>query len=263
MAKGIQSIDIAFGVLHALQHSTGPMLLKDIAARTGMSASKARMYLVSLLRTGLVSQNASSAYTLGPAALNLGLAAFKQIDLMDTTRRLLTSLTEETQAPTMLNIWAGTSIRIIARNDSAGDLPIHFRIGGTAALTNTATGRVFMAYLPAGVVMPYVQSELANKPATGEDAVTMEALEQRVHAIRERGYDMSPDVVLTTDPHITLQGYGAIAVPVVDISQELRFVITVLYRKTSDTREADTIASILEKIRDAIPTPVLPPVRAS
>jgi len=182
---------------------------------------------------------------------------------MDTTRKLLTSLTEETQAPTMLNIWAGTSIRIIARNDSAGDLPIHFRIGGTAALTSTATGRVFMAYLPAGVVAPYVQSELANTPATGAEAVTTDALEQRVHLIRERGYDTSPDVVLTTNPHIALQGYGAIAVPVVDISQELRFVITVLYRKTSDTREADTIVSILEKIRDAIPTPVLPPAQAS
>ena len=138
------------------------MLLKDIAAAADMSASKTRMYLVSLLRTGLVSQNAASAYSLGLATLNLGMAAFRQVDLIDTTRSLMASLTQETQSPTLLSMWTGTSITIISRNDSLIDLPIDFRIGGQTPLVHTAAGHVFMAYLPPEATRTAVEQELAN-----------------------------------------------------------------------------------------------------
>ncbi|NYT68439.1 IclR family transcriptional regulator [Pusillimonas noertemannii] len=259
LAKGIQSVDTACRVLHILQRSTQPMSLKDIAAAAGMSASKTRMYLVSLLRTGLVSQNAASAYTLGLATLNLGLAAFRQIDLIDTTRALMASLTQETQAPTLLSMWTGTSITIISRNDNQVDLPIDFRIGGQTSLLHTATGHVFLAYLPPELTEAALLHELANTPVGAVMPLTLDSLKERTRVIREQGYDISSNIVLASGPRITLQGYGAIAAPVVDIFQELRFVITVLYRKTGDEQEALLIEKILTRIREGLPSPLRQP----
>jgi DNA-binding IclR family transcriptional regulator len=50
-------------------------MLRDLAADADMSAAKARCYLVSYQRLGLVVQDAGTTrYDLKPAALNLGLA---------------------------------------------------------------------------------------------------------------------------------------------------------------------------------------------
>lgn len=256
-AKGIQSVDTAFKVLQVLGCTIKPMTLKDVAARVDMSASKTRMYMVSLLRTGMVVQNAAGAYTLGPAVLNLGLAAFNQLDLIETSRTVMAEIAAATQGPTMLSIWNGTAIMIIARGDGLDDLPIDFRIGGTASLANTATGRVFQAYLPEGATEAALVKEFSNAAALGQKmAMTLDEVRERVALTRSRGYDVAEEVLLAYDPRVVLNGYGAIAVPIVDILQALRFVVTVLYRKTNPEREAKLIADVLRRIREALPTPL-------
>jgi DNA-binding IclR family transcriptional regulator len=257
MAKGIQSVDIAFNVLETLQRAGRQMPLKDIAAGVGMSASKTRMYLVSLLRVGLVAQTgeAGSYYTLGPAALSLGLAAFNQIDLVSLARALMAGLAKETHAPCMLCMWSGTGITIVARNDSLIDLPIDFRVGGPVPLTRSATGRTFLAYLPASVTHAAMLSEVArpgNTTSSGEP-ITIDYLNERIQIIRARGYEAADEVILSSNPPISLSGYGALAAPVVDLFHQLRFVLLVLHRKTNDQAEADEVAKILEKIRRSLP----------
>lgn len=256
-AKGIQSVDTAFKVLQVLGWSTKPMTLKDVAAKVDMSASKTRMYMVSLLRTGMVVQNAAGAYTLGPAVLNLGLAAFNQMDLIETARSVMAEIAAATQGPDMLSIWNGSAIMIIARGDGLDDLPIDFRIGGTASLVNTATGRVFQAYLPEGATDEALVKEFSNAAALGQKmSMTLDEVRERVELTRQRGYDLAEEVMLAYDPRVVLNGYGAIAVPIVDILQALRFVVTVLYRKTDPEREAKLIADVLRRIREALPTPL-------
>ena len=56
MNKGIQSIEIGFRVIDALVRTRGTVSLKKIAELAGMSPSKTRMYLVSLIRTGIIAQ---------------------------------------------------------------------------------------------------------------------------------------------------------------------------------------------------------------
>ncbi len=65
MAKGIQSILLGFRLLQALTDADAPMSLKTLAAVSSMSPSKARMYLISFIETGLIVQNADTGlYTL-------------------------------------------------------------------------------------------------------------------------------------------------------------------------------------------------------
>src|SRR3546814_12891249 len=81
--RGIQSILIGFHILDRLAESPTPLGLKHLAEASNMPASKLRFYLVSFLELGLVTQEAPSGrYSLGPAALRLGLAALEKFDVV-------------------------------------------------------------------------------------------------------------------------------------------------------------------------------------
>jgi DNA-binding IclR family transcriptional regulator len=96
--RGIQSVEIAFRVLTALQSSSQAMALKDIAPLAGLSTSAANNYLVSLVRTGLAAADSKpGCYKLGPAALALGMSAIQQIDGFELMRREVTSLRDATR----------------------------------------------------------------------------------------------------------------------------------------------------------------------
>eukprot|EP01036_Dinobryon_divergens_P045710 gene45710-61106_t len=54
---GIQSVEVGFSLLEVLANAGDALMLRDLAARAGMSAAKAHRYLVSFQRLGLVVQD--------------------------------------------------------------------------------------------------------------------------------------------------------------------------------------------------------------
>ena len=93
---GIQSVEVGFGLLQVLAQAQGPLMLRDLAARAGMSAAKAYRYLVSFQRLALVMQDSGSTrYDLGPAALKLGLACLSRLDSVKLARQRMAPLMEQ------------------------------------------------------------------------------------------------------------------------------------------------------------------------
>ena len=81
--QGVQSIEVGLRLVKLLAARGEPLALKDLAAGTGMAAAKAHRYLVSLIRAGLAEQeHESGRYRLGPMALDIGLAALRQVDVL-------------------------------------------------------------------------------------------------------------------------------------------------------------------------------------
>ena len=80
--RGIQSIEIGSELLGVLAQHVTPMALKDLAKAAGMSPGKAHPYLVSFLKVGFVTQDASGRYQLGPFALQLGLTRLQRLDVV-------------------------------------------------------------------------------------------------------------------------------------------------------------------------------------
>ena len=79
--RGIQSIEVGMRVLQALTEQRRALPLKDLARLADMPPAKAHPYLVSFMATGLVKQHPLTGhYELGPAALQMGLAALQQLD---------------------------------------------------------------------------------------------------------------------------------------------------------------------------------------
>src|SRR5688572_18613122 len=104
--RGIQSIEVGFALIRELSKAQGKLPLKTLAAGADMSPSKAHLYLVSFIRLGLVVQDPVTArYGLGPAAIQLGIAAINQLNVVEVAHKHLEAFLESTGASVSLSIW--------------------------------------------------------------------------------------------------------------------------------------------------------------
>lgn len=159
-ARGIQSIVIGFGILEKIAEAAGPLALKDLVVATGLAASNLRFYLVSFLELGLVSQDPGSGrYSLGPAALKLGVAALEKVDVVRTSRSEMETLADVTGFTTFLAVWGNHGPTIVDRVDGRNRTVLEIRVGSVLPLGTSAIGRVFTAFLPQSATEPLIRRE--------------------------------------------------------------------------------------------------------
>jgi DNA-binding IclR family transcriptional regulator len=230
VAKGIQSILIGFRLLQALTDADSPMTLKTLAAVSAMSPSKARMYLISFLETGLVAQSLeTSLYTLGPYAIRLGTRALQRMEMMEFASDAMRTLQQQTNSLVLLCAWDTRGVIIVSRLEGSEPQPLQFHIGGTASLTSTATGHIFLAFGPREQTWPHLEEEVANLGLSKtEQRKRVKALEVLAEDVRQRRLaDADP---ISYASGVTLSGFAAIAAPIFDEAQHLRYAITLIYR---------------------------------
>jgi DNA-binding IclR family transcriptional regulator len=190
------------------------------------------------MRTGLVAQiGEGEAYELGPSAVRLGMAALLRGDAMQAARRVMAELDQATRLPTVLTMWDGTDATIIAQNEGLRDFPVDFRVGRTlSALTRTAAGRILIAYLPEAWTAAQVQRELAENPRY-DDArhITAQYLAEQIAVVLQDGISIVDG--LRVSPGILLDGYSALAVPIVDQIHRRRFAASIIFERGSDAKQ--------------------------
>ena len=161
--RSIQSVELGFRLIRCLEEAPGPLGLKELSAAAGMAASKAHLYLVSFRRAGLVQQESENGrYTLGPYALQLGLSAMRKLDVPRLSRDVLRALSEDTGEASYLAVWGNRGPCIIQRVDGPRPLPMSVQVGYILPTVPTATGRVFLSYLPRAVTAAIVAEERAE-----------------------------------------------------------------------------------------------------
>lgn len=147
--RAIQSIEVGGRLLLALADSAEPLPLKDLAARAGLSASRAHPYLVSYGRLGLVEQDAvSGRYALGPAALRIGLTCLHQLDPMRAAEPVIHELAATTGHAVALAVWGNFGPTVVRLIEARQPLHVALRVGSVMSIFDTATGRAFAATLP-------------------------------------------------------------------------------------------------------------------
>jgi DNA-binding IclR family transcriptional regulator len=208
--QGIQSIELGGSVLRALIDANGdPIPLRDVAQSAGMSASKARRYLLSFSRIGLVSQEAATGYYgLGPLAIHLGLAAIAAIAVDRVAPPVIRELRRRLQETIVLTIWSDNGPIILQAEDSQRAVMVNARVGSSLPMLGSATGRLFAAYYDTEITLPRIGLEL-SKTAKGT------ALRLAQH-----DYDLGLDEVRRRGAARTegelLPGVSALAAPVFD-----------------------------------------------
>ena len=145
---GIQSVEVGFNLLDVLANAGDALMLRDLAARAGMSAAKAHRYLVSFQRLGLVMQDGDTTrYDLGPAAIKLGLASLARVDGVKLARQRISLLMGQIGQTLALSVWGNQGPCMVHWEESPQAVTVNLRLGDVMPLLSSATGLCFAAFM--------------------------------------------------------------------------------------------------------------------
>lgn len=226
--RRIQSIEVGFQVIRAMEAADGPLPLRDIAAAAGMPPSKAHLYLVSFIREGLVRQDQHTGhYGLGSFAIQLGHSAIRQLDVVELSRDDLVELQKATGFAAYLSLWGNRGPGIVSKVDGQRQGSLTVRLGYVLPLLASATGQVFLTWLDRSETAQLLEDELDavrrgedNWPGTLDPGDDMEALDEQIAAVRKRGYATSKNSINAN--------FAAMAAPVFDHTGGIVATLTLL-----------------------------------
>jgi DNA-binding IclR family transcriptional regulator len=208
---GRRTLATGIELLKVVARLAEPASLSDLAQRAEMSPSRVYRYLVTLKRSGFVDQDrATGSYTLGPAALELGLAAFARVDALGIGAEVMRELTSTLGIVSHISVWTSGGPTTVRCEQGHVESALRVREGASSSLVTTATGQIFLAYkddpeLPA-ILRRDVAAWNATSPPRGRlTATKLAALGKR---IREAGVTCVGGM---RNPHIS-----ALSAPVFD-----------------------------------------------
>ncbi|MEN3290842.1 MAG: hypothetical protein V7642_95 [Burkholderiales bacterium] len=237
--QGIQSVEVAAPLLLALAAAPGPLALSALAKDAGMPSAKAHRYLVSLIRVGLVEQDAATGlYDFGPLALELGLAALGRLDAVKLADETLAGLRDATGETVALATWGNFGPTYIRLLQSRRPVTINLQIGSVMPMTFTATGLCFAAFMRQEETEDLMRIELARNRSEKLDAPhSKKALAPLLEETQQYGVAR---VIGHLDPSAArsagesraaerlLAGFNAFSAPVFGHDGNMRFALTVV-----------------------------------
>jgi DNA-binding IclR family transcriptional regulator len=222
--RQIGSIRVGFRLIRVLEARGRPMSLTELAKTVGMPASQAHLYLVSFLEEGLVWQDPSNShYQLGPYAIQLGVAAIRETDAFSFTKDALIRLVRETGDSAYASIWTEHGPVIVQKIDGERLTPVSIRVGYIMPLLTSATGRTFLAHLPAVQTHDIVRKELEvlrNVKGGAHRIASTEDVAKLAHKIRAAG-------IAQTDS-LLYSGFVGVAAPILNYNDEICCALTIL-----------------------------------
>lgn len=223
-ANGNRSVVVGVHLLKTIAAIEGPATLGDIAAKAGMSASRTHRYLAGLIQTGLVEQELNSGrYALGATIVELGLTALGRTDAVKLGGETLSLLTERTGLVSLLSTWGSHGPTIIKWEQGRLNTAVRIREGRNLPLLTTATGRVFLAYVPDQDIHDLLQQELARQSASPKsklrDMADVQALRAEVlrHGFGRMIGEENPGLVALAAPVFDHDGRIVLTITLVSI----------------------------------------------
>lgn len=219
----MQAVETGMRLLMAMATRRGPQMLKQLAEDAGMHPSKAHRYMVSFQRAGLVRQDErSSHYSLGPGALQLGLAAMAGLDAVGAGLKSLTALRDEVDETVGLLVWGSHGPTFVKVEESNRPVSVNSRAGSVLPLLASASGQVFLGHLPEHATDLLVRKELAFNQRSGVPGVLTSAAQVRELAAQVRSQGFAH-----VEGHY-FPGISAMSAPVFDSAGALAAAITIL-----------------------------------
>jgi DNA-binding IclR family transcriptional regulator len=233
--QGVQSVETGLGLVGVLASLPGGVGLKALSQAADMSPAKAHRYLVSLIRTGMVEQEAATArYRLGPTAVELGLAALRDLDPVRLGGPILEELRNEIEDTVLLAIWGNKGPVVVRWEESARAVTTNVRPGFVMPLMTSSTGRTFAAFLPDNQTRALLSVEYVEHPERCKNWPAVLA-ETRDNGLGRINGDLLP-------------GISALSAPVFNHQKEIAAVLSALGpSEVFDSHRDGKTASALKK----------------
>jgi DNA-binding IclR family transcriptional regulator len=198
--KGVKSVEVGMALVTALAESTGPLSLKALSAVAKLPPGKAHRYLASFARCELIAQDAETGqYDLGPLALRLGFAAQTRIDALQRGILCLERLARESGHTAMLTCWSQRGPVILRWVQGPRPVYTTLSLGAVLPLLRSATGHIYLAYLPEPLTKPLIAREIRLSTQTNLNIISIKA-QVRQSGCGEVSGDLIPGLIAAAAP---------------------------------------------------------------
>ena len=218
----VQSAGFGLMVLKGLAAMGGAASLSALARDLGENPAKLHRYLASLKEAGFVAQDeAGGRYVLGEAALAVGLAAMRQINVLNVAPAELAALTETHNVASFVAVLGNRGPTIMRWEEPMQPVTVSVRVGSVLPILWSATGRAFAAFMRSSLIDGLIEAELAAATPDQRRLIPDRAAAETIFAAtRQAGCAAIHDTLL--------RGVSAVAVPVFDFSGRVAAVMTAL-----------------------------------
>ncbi|MFJ3486253.1 IclR family transcriptional regulator [Pseudomonas sp. NPDC090202] len=231
----VQSAEVGVGILKALAELAPATSLSKLAEYVEMPASKVHRYLQALVDSGFAEQDpASSHYRLGRSALQVGLAALSQLDVLKIAAPELIALRDEINETCFLAVWGNKGPTVVYVEQSLGAVTLVTQIGSVLPLLSSSTGLVFDTFLSVRETAALRDAESASL-----NSVQRKEVERHIKEIRSTGVHQIHGMLMT--------GVNAVSSPVFAMGNKLVGVVTVVGSASMLTEERLAVAA--QKLR--------------
>jgi IclR family transcriptional regulator, acetate operon repressor len=187
-AYPISSVDNALRLL-LLFRDRKRLRLSDVASSLDVANSTAHRLLAMLLHHDFVRQESElRVYVAGPALLEIGLAAVRNLDLRTLARPILADLALKVEETVHIAQLEGGKIRYLAGAECNRPLRVADRTGQLMTAHTTATGKAMLAELTPAQLDELFPTVTSTATADGLTGAERTALDAELAAVRERGY---------------------------------------------------------------------------
>jgi DNA-binding IclR family transcriptional regulator len=217
---GNRSTVLAFAILKALIAEGRSATLRDLAKAVHLTPSRTHRFLAGLIKVGVVTQNRESGkYDLGPGLIELGMNALRRVDVIKLGIEATEQLAMETGMVSILCIWGGDGPTVIKWAQGKTITAFHIREGVGLPLLTTATGKIFLAFLPGHQTEKIVADQIQSLSAAGA-TVKLTEIDRMKATVRRNGIASSHG---KTYPEFT-----AISCPVFDHNGGIKLALTLM-----------------------------------
>ena len=145
----------------------------------------------------------------------------RSVDALRLATRAAPELAAELGLMVTVTVWGSLGATVVQVYEAGDHVHVNFRAGTVYSLLHTATGRVFAAFLPKGVVKAHLEAadRISGLLEPATNASTKELMAQVAHT-RELGY--------ATAIGSPIPGVNAIGAPVLDHTGQLQLAVTVI-----------------------------------
>lgn len=220
-----RSVGVGLGVLKAIADLGRAATLSEVARAAGMPASRTHRFLAGMIQVDAVRQDpASGRYDLGPLLVHLGVAALGRVDGVKLGTEALRQLTEDTGLVSVLVIWSGSGPTLIRWEQGDLGTAVRIREGRILSLLRTASGKIFLGYLPEEKTRDLVMAELnsaahqsSHSPLRTPDDVAKAQAEIRAQGIASNAGESDGGIAGLAAPIFGAEGEVVMAIAVIGV----------------------------------------------
>jgi DNA-binding IclR family transcriptional regulator len=204
----VRAVERAIQILSSFDGEHADRGVSEIAQATGLHKATTHRIMMTLLNHGFLERTVDGErFRLGLRMVELGLGALRGLDLRRAAFPYMQQLVERLDETCDLGVFDRGWILYVEVVHSEHSLTIAARVGRRLPAHCTASGRVFLAFLPPEVVEPVLNAPLTA--CTAKTITSPARLREELEATRQRGYAL--------DDEEFEEGIRAVSAPVRDV----------------------------------------------